>query len=83
MTATDSGGKEDLARLHAHWQDLHGQLRDKEQQLSAAVELYAKGRGARPDELMREVAEMRTECAKRFRRLMQAMRGPEASDPPA
>jgi hypothetical protein len=81
MTTTDARGKEDLARLHAHWQELHSQLREREQQLSAAVELYAKGRGARPDELMSEVAEMRSECSRRFRKLMQAMRGPEPGAP--
>jgi hypothetical protein len=81
MTATEPRGKEDLARLHAHWQELHAQLREREQQLSAAVELYAKGRGARPDELMRDVAEMRVECSRRFRKLMQAMREPEPSGP--
>jgi hypothetical protein len=74
MTQTEARGKEDLARLHAHWQELHQQLRAKEQLLSAAVELYAKGRGARPDDLLREVAEMRGECSQRFQKLMEAMR---------
>ena len=74
MAPTEAAGKEDLARLHAHWQELHQQLRAKEQLLSQAVELYAKGRGARPDELLREVAEMRSECSRRFNTLMEAMR---------
>lgn len=65
----------DLSRLHAEWQSLHGTLRVQEQVLSQALELYAKGKGPRPDTLMNEVSEMRAECAVRFNRLMAAVRG--------
>jgi hypothetical protein len=80
MAPVESRGKGDLARLHQEWQELHSTLRVQEQLLSSALERYAKGQGARPDDLMQEVSDMRVECSKRFNRLMAAVR---TAPPPA
>lgn len=83
MAQTESRGNENLERLHAEWQEVHVKLRAKEQSLSRALALYAKGKGPRPDAIIREVSDMRAECSQRFTRLMAAVREPGAPAPGA
>jgi hypothetical protein len=75
MGAPDAYADEELARLHQDWQELHGRLRVQEQMLSDALALYARGEGPRPDTMIGEVEQMRAECARRFKRLMAAVKG--------
>ncbi len=75
MAQNPAPGDADLARLHADWQALHTRLRVHEQLLSDALALYAKGEGPRPDSIIAEVEQMRAECATRFRRMMEAVKG--------
>lgn len=68
-------GDPELTRLHAEWQALHARLRVHEQLLSEALAVYARGEGPRPDSVIAEVEQMRADCARRFRRLMAAVKG--------
>lgn len=63
-----------IEHLHRAWSQVHTRLREQEQRLSSDIAAYAKGRGARPTELMKEVERMRAECSKRFQALMEAVR---------
>lgn len=65
-----------IARLHGEWASIHTRLRSLEQLLSDALQLYARGEGPRPDEIMQDVEQLRAECAVRFKRLMEAIRSP-------
>ncbi len=67
-----------IARLHSEWAGIHTRLRSLEQLLSDALQLYARGEGPRPDEIMADVEQLRAECAVRFKRLMEAIRSPRA-----
>jgi hypothetical protein len=73
MSVPESAAPE-LARLHDEWEDVHTELRTLEQRLSEQVALYARGKGARPVELMAEVEHLRTVCSERFQALMTAVR---------
>lgn len=72
------GLPDELAHLHTQWEDVHTRLRVQEQVLSEAIALYVKGKAARPEAMMQEVEQMRTECAQRFRALMDALRAQNA-----
>lgn len=63
-----------VSELHAAWEETHSDLRKLEQILSEAIQLYAKGHGARPDNLIEQVTALRSECSARFQALMAAMK---------
>jgi hypothetical protein len=65
----------DVARLHAEWAEVHGQLRKMEQVLSDCIELYVKGQAGRPDQVIAEVERLRTVCGGRFQALMTGVKG--------
>ena len=70
----DSNVQSDISRLHSEWEEIHVQLREMEQVLSQAIELYARGQAARPDHMIGEIEGLRAICAQRFQALMAAMK---------
>ena len=66
--------QDDITELHRAWEDLHTRLREEEQRLSVAIAAYGRGQAGKPESLMKEVEQMRAECAVRFKALMDAVR---------
>lgn len=73
MNTTHAASPE-IARLHAEWEAVHGELRKLEQVLSQCLELYARGLSGRPDHVIAQVEAMRADCARRFQELMVAVK---------
>ena len=66
--------QDQLEELHVAWNELHSRLRAREQHLSEAIAGYARGQRDRPEALMKEVEQMRLDCSRKFKDLMDAVR---------
>jgi len=71
VTRTSTGN---VARLHAEWEEIHGQLRSMEQALSDAIAMYVRGQGAKPVQVIADVERLRVLCGMRFQALMKVLK---------